>query len=305
MTLFDVYIAVDWSAAKTPGRGTGTIWIARRRRDETATVENPVTRAAATDRVRELIDAAADTGDRVLVGFDFAYGYPSGFADAVTPGRAPPWRRVWDELDRLVVDEHDNRNNRHSVAAGLNDRLGRATFWGSGDAKLPATKPRAMPLPELRLVERELRRHGAHPKAVWQLSYAGSVGSQTLLGIPRVRSLRDDSRLAPLSAVWPFETGFSVPTDTQIVHAEIYPTIGAAGARLHDVADAHQVLSTVALWWELDRDGSLGRLFGPPPGLDDAEAAIVSREEGWILGASPLLWRGAPSRQRIAPSMSA
>jgi precorrin-8X/cobalt-precorrin-8 methylmutase len=172
-----------------------------------------------------LVDRAA-AGDRILVGFDFAYSFPPGFADAVAPGEEPPWRRVWDLLSVLVEDADDNANNRLDVAATLNERLGDIVFRGSGDSRVPPTKPGSPTLPEFRAVEHELRRRGSYPKAVWQLSYAGSVGSQVLLGIPRVRTLRDDPRLAAASAVWPFETGFAVPPDAQVVHAEIYPTLG-------------------------------------------------------------------------------
>ena len=298
MRLFEAYIAVDWSAAKSRGRGTASIWIAFLGRDQPPIVENPPTRASATERVREILVERAAAGDRVLVGFDFAYCFPRGFADAVAPGEGPPWRRVWDLLSALVVDRDDNANNRLEVAATLNERVGHVVFWGSGDSRLPPTKPRAPTLPEFRAVEHELRRHGSYPKAVWKLSYAGSVGSQVLLGIPRVGALRDDHDVAAVSAVWPFETGFSVAGDVQVVHAEIYPTLGADRRRLHAIVDAHQVLSTVTRWAELDAAGELGRLFEPPACVRPAEMEVVSREEGWILGAPQLVRPAAVPRQR-------
>src|SRR5215217_8645 len=298
MRLFEAYVAVDWSAAKSRGRGTASISIAFLGRNEPPTVENPPTRASATERVREILVERAAAGDRVLVGFDFAYCFPWGFAEAVAPGEGPPWRRVWDLLSALVVDRDDNANNRLEVAATLNERVGHVVFWGSGDSRLPPTKPRSPTLPEFRAVEHELRRHGSYPKAVWQLSYAGSVGSQVLLGIPRVRALRDDYDLAAVSAVWPFEPGFSVAGDVQVVHAEIYPTLGADRRRLHEIVDAHQVLSTVTRWAELDAAGELGRFFEPPAACRPAEIDVVSREEGWILGAPQLVRRRAARRRR-------
>jgi hypothetical protein len=49
----------------------------------------------------------------VFVGFDFPYGYPSGFSSALgLEGTMPAWRLTWDELARLVSDGPDNRNNR-------------------------------------------------------------------------------------------------------------------------------------------------------------------------------------------------
>src|SRR5215212_9156495 len=298
MPLFDTYVAVDWTAAKSRGRGAGSIWIAVLGRDRSPSVENPPTRAAATERVREILVGRAAAGDKILVGFDFAYGFPHGFADAVAPGDEAPWRRVWDLLSILVVDADGNANNRLDVAATLNERLGDVVFWGSDDSRVPPTKPRSPTLPEFRAVERELRRHGSYPKAVWQLSYAGSVGSQVLLGIPRVRALRDDPEVAAASAVWPFETGFSVPPDAQVVHAEIYPTLGADGAWLHEVLDAHQVLSTVTRWAEVDTAGELGRLFERPTAVRPPELDVVSREEGWILGAPQFVRPAAVPKRR-------
>src|SRR5215212_487062 len=101
MPLFDAYDAVDWSAAKTRGRGAGSIWVAVGARGGRATVENPPTRAAAANLVRDVLADRATAGERLLVGFDFAYSYPRGFADAVAPGPAAPWRRVWDALSDL------------------------------------------------------------------------------------------------------------------------------------------------------------------------------------------------------------
>ena len=269
MTLFDAYVAVDWSAATGPKQGRDSIWLCLHGREPA----NPRTRHEATERVRALLRELVADGRRVLVGFDFPYGYPRGFADAVAPGAGPPWRRVWDELARLVSDDARNRSNRFDVAAELNARLGGPQFWGWPHAALPGRKPAAPPLAEFRANELALRAGRRWPKSVWQLSGAGSVGSQAILGIPRVRALRDDPELAALSAVWPFERA-----DTQVVHAEIWP--GVISARgLHAVRDADQVASLVAWWAELDAAGALAPLLEQP--ADDA----VRLEEGWILGA--------------------
>src|SRR5262245_31276451 len=280
MPLFDAYVAVDWSAHKRPKTGPNSIWICGAGEPP----ENPGTRDEATERVRALLRESVSGGQRVLVGFDFAYGYPQGFAGAVAAG-AEPWRRVWELLGREVVDDPTNRSNRFDVAVALNERLDPPAFWGwpTRDDRLPARKPEDRVLPEFRATERLLRAGGHRPFSVWQLAGHGSVGSQTLLGIPRVLSLRDDPELAPVSAVWPFETGFEAPA-AQVVHAEIWPSLVATRG-LHPVHDADQVASVVAWWSELDAADELAPLFAAPsgPGEDDAEAA--AREEGWILGA--------------------
>jgi precorrin-8X/cobalt-precorrin-8 methylmutase len=265
--LFVDYVAVDWSASSIPKRGKDSIWLC----EHGSPPENPSTRDEATQRVRELLGRIVAGGGRVLVGFDFPYGYPNGFANLVAPGAGRPWRRTWDALVRRIRDDPRNVNNRFEVAAELNVEGG--PFWGcpGGQARDGLTVKRGISFPhkglqELRRVERALR----GVQSVWKLGGVGSVGSQALLGIPRVASLRDDPALAPVSAVWPFE-----PTaDAQIVHVEIWP--GLVEPTAHAIRDAGQVEALVDHWARLDQGGRLGPLFEAPPS--------ASSEEGWIFG---------------------
>jgi hypothetical protein len=53
----------------------------------------------------------------------------------------------------------------------------------------------------------------------------GCVGSQSLTGIARLHQLRNNPKLAAVSAVWPFETGWAtkanwLPKHVSILHAE-------------------------------------------------------------------------------------
>ena len=117
----------------------------------------------------------------------------------------------------------------------------------------------------------------------------GSVGSQTLVGIPHVAALRDDGELAPVSCVWPFETGFTdspMPSrGPSVLHAEIWPGIVRIDASLHAVRDAAQVLTLARYFAALDERGELGVLFREPSQLDADDLAACIAEEGWILGA--------------------
>src|SRR5205823_430150 len=89
---------------------------------------NPRTRGQAEAAVRDILRDARDRSDRVLLGFDFPYGYPTGFAAALGFERAA-WRAVWDHLKAQIRDDPaTNRNNRFEVAAGLNARLPRHGF---------------------------------------------------------------------------------------------------------------------------------------------------------------------------------
>src|SRR5206468_24092 len=109
---------------------------------------NPPTRALAAAHLAGVIDSHVAAGRRLLVGFDFAFGYPAGFARALgLRGPAPVWQRTWAALAELVEDGDDNTNNRWRVAAGLNRRLGRrpGPFWNcparAVGSALAATRP--------------------------------------------------------------------------------------------------------------------------------------------------------------------
>ena len=213
-------------------------------------------------------------GKRALVGCDFPYGYPRGFADLVASGSDPPWRRTWDALVHCIRDDHLNVNNRFDVAAALNVDGG--PFWGcpAGRASTQLTVKRGISFPhrglqEFRMVERAV----VGVQSAWKLYGAGSVGSQALLGIPRVASLRDDPELSPVSAVWPFEQ----IADAQIVHVEIWP--GLVKPAAHPIRDAGQVTAVVQHWAQLDKANALECLFKVP--------RSCSIEEGWIFGVPP------------------
>ena len=279
-TVFDDVVIVDWSASSSPKTGHDSIWIGHVDSESESAV-NIATRGQALRTVADRLVELARAGRRVLVGFDFPYGFPRGTVErlGLEAGDDAPWLRLWNELTRLISDGPTNANNRFEVAAELNARG--ACFWGkptTSPADVPPTK-QPFTLPEFRATENALRSAARHPKSVWQLSGAGSVGSQALLGIPIVRALRFDSRLVDISRVWPFETGFALPADVQVVHAEIWPGVVQPDATVHPVADARQVI-TLGRHFRSASKRELERSFAPPGGDDGALA-----EEGWILGA--------------------
>jgi precorrin-8X/cobalt-precorrin-8 methylmutase len=217
---------------------------------------------------------------------------------------------MWDHLAAHIVDDERNRNNRFEVAAALNARIsaGHGPFWGSpvrrvgeslSSKKAPGfAHPCAVgDLAEFRIAERRFLDNGMRVAATWQLLGAGSVGSQSLTGIPVLHHLRRHPSLAARSAIWPFETGF-VPDPTHggtdaIVHAEIWPGAIPLDPTLHAVRDAAQVIGLCRHLAALDRDGELGTLFAPE--LTDTERDVALAEEGWIL-AAPATWSGVGTR---------
>lgn len=310
--VFDAYVMVDWSAAAVPATGADSIWIAAAERDGGGALPaprllNPPTRQAAIAYLADHLSDLIARDRTVLVGFDFAFGYPAGFARMLRREGNPDWRVIWAELTARIRDAADNANNRFSVAAALNRRAsGEAfPFWGCPAAAagplLSARKPPGYGdgLAEFRLCD--LAGGGSQP--VWKLAYPGSVGSQSLMGIPHLQALRGHPWLEDRVRLWPFETGLGPlarprPDEGwRVLLAEIYPSIFDDAAIGHPVRDARQVHAVVDCLAGLDADGRLAPLFAASPGLSAVQRRVVEQEEGWILGIDAL---AAPHRPAAA-----
>jgi hypothetical protein len=272
MSGFDTIIMVDWSArsAPSPARPTKDAIFVAEATGEQRQVTYHRTRAAAHRALEAAFDTALVEGRRVLAGFDFPFGYPRGFARAVT-GTDDPFA-LWAWLATAIRDDDRNANNRFDVAETLNRRFpGIGPFWGcpagraTDDLPMRGTLRAGHGLPERRMVEDRLRR--AQP--CWKLFTTGSVGSQVLLGLPRLEALR--RRYGVALAVRPFED-----RDAPIVLAEIYPSLLDAAVKARqqpdEVFDATQVRI-------------LAQAFaGLKAGQLDAMLREGDAEEGWIAG---------------------
>ena len=281
--MFDRVIVVDWSAANLPTSATNranAVWIGCHDAEGGAEWHHR-TRAGAEAQLATLIDTARAERMRILIGFDFAMGYPAGFAARLTgEARAPA---VWRWLAGAITDT-DNRNNRFEVATRINAAFpeGPGPFWSHPSGQVWPGLPfrragidyAVLGLAEGRLAEAAVPR----AKSPWMLFNPGSVGSQSLLGLPMIHRL---SQL-PGVAVWPFAA-----PDAPVVLAEVYPSLLAGPVAILAngeglTADQAQVRLLSRALYRLTRSDRLAPLFDAPP-----EAAA----EGWILGArhAPLL----------------
>ncbi len=281
--MFDRVIVVDWSAANLPTSPTNranAVWIGCHDAEGGAEWHHR-TRAGAEAQLVTLIETARAEGLRVLIGFDFAMGYPAGFATRLTGEPQAP--AVWRWLAGAITDV-DNRNNRFEVATRINAAFpeGPGPFWshptGQHWSGLPFRRVgidyAALGLAESRRAESVVRR----AKSPWMLFNPGSVGSQSLLGLPMIHRL---SQL-PGVAVWPFAA-----PGAPVVLAEVYPSLLAGPVAIlanaeRLTADQAQVRLLSRALRQLSCHDRLSPLLDVPP-----EAA----EEGWILGAghAPLL----------------
>ena len=297
--MFDQFVVVDWSANSTPKSGRDSIWIAVHDRTAERSVTNFSTRASAESFLVEFFEC--DPIATTLIGVDFSLGYPAGTAAALGLHGAP-WSAMWTLLADCITDDDRNVNNRFAVAAELNRRFtgGPAPFWGcppsAASGQLTTTKPAggksaattaASPgsLAPFRVVENVLRVQGHRPFSSWQLLGAGAVGSQSLLGIPRLHALR--RRFPDRVHIWPFTTGFGTPTldAGAIVVAEVWPSMLEVGHIGDRVRDAVQVSATARWFADTEAAGELDALFSPAL-LSEVSAAAIA-EEGWVLGVVP------------------
>jgi precorrin-8X/cobalt-precorrin-8 methylmutase len=289
--MFDTFVVVDWSAANQPKTGRDSIWICAVDRGGTERmIENPPTRHAAKNLLRRLLVRASERGERLLVGFDFPFGYPAGFATGLGLS-GPPWRAIWDEIARLLHDQENNKNNRFGVAAQFNERISGDPFpfWGCPASKSgPFLQPKfhrahdGASLAERRLIDCWMR--GAQP--CWKLAYTGSVGSQALTGIPVVRELRDDPRWVDRARVWPFETQLAPPDEAQIVFAEVWPSWWQVRREFGPPIDKAQVRTVAEIFARCDQAGELAGWFRGDPHLSAAQRRFVETEEAWTLGVT-------------------
>lgn len=287
--MFDRFVVVDWSANSAPKRGRDSIWIGVHDHSREVSVTNLPTRASAITFLVDLFES--EPTSTTLVGVDFSLGYPGGTAAGLGLAGVA-WSAMWELLADRVSDDECNRNNRFDVAAELNERFtgGASPFWGcppsAASAHLAGRKPSSKgSLAPFRAVENVLRAQGHRPFSSWQLLGAGAVGSQSLVGIPRLQGLR--RRFPDRIDIWPFTTRFRPPTlgDGAIVVAEVWPSMHDIGDASDRVRDAAQV-STTARWLaDTDAAGGLDALFSPA--LPPEVSAAASGEEGWVLGVIP------------------
>lgn len=302
MASFDRYLIVDWSARSKPGAGADSIWYCLLSRSADGTLvhsnHNPRTRAHATSEIRQMLLESLCVKQRTLVGFDFAFGYPAGFASLLSLADHPPWGATWRELGRRIVDHDDNSNNRFQVASEFNGAISGANlpFWGCPSAKtcptLSATKRAHGLIGEKRITD------VGNMQPIWKLYGNGSVGSQALLGIPRVSALRFDPSLAAASCIWPFETGLQEPRSL-IVYAEVYPSLLPCDPGAGEIKDMVQVRSLARYFAKLDESARLAELFRGSPALTAEQRQAVEQEEGWTLGVTAI---GRPGRRRLRSS---
>ncbi|MCL6282849.1 molybdopterin-binding protein [Ruegeria sp. 2012CJ41-6] len=266
MTPFQTIAMVDWSGGNDTGPKPrkDAIWACIARAEAR---EDPVylrTRHLAEDWLDDLIETELAAGRRLMLGFDFPFGYPAGFARAIAGTDDP--LILWDWFANRIEDAPD-RNNRFDLAGQINRGFGgQGPFWGNGLKRDIAGLPRNKqvyrnPFPDRRAVEHLAK--GSF--TCWQMSGAGAVGGQVMMGLPVLARLRH--RFAGQIAVWPFEA-----LDKPVAFVEIWPSLTLGASPADRIRDA----------WQVER--VVRQIAGLPVGELAQKLTVEAPEEGWILG---------------------
>ena len=241
--MFDRVLTVDWSGRSKPSPVAPCADAIFTCYGDQFTLSHPIyhrTRQSAMDYIHRVVETAKDQKGTTLIGFDFSFGYPRGFAEHLTGSRDV--RSLWRCLADRIQDDAQNANNRFQVAADINRTFpGVGPFWGApanmqyADLPHKGSLRQGHGLPEFRATEAGVK--GA--QSSWKLFTTGSVGSQALLGIARLHQLV--SRFPDIH-LWPFD-GAIPPAFNGVVLAEIFPSIFGLGSGRFDPTVSRSGLS--------------------------------------------------------------
>lgn len=218
------YLGVKWSGAAKPSDAAKAMWVAVVREGVLVDLRSGLDRHQMTD----YIDQGRGRGGAVRAGIDFGFSVPAWYLDAHGLHDAPA---LWS----LMATLQDSRGEATQWPRELDE-----PFWGP----LIRTKPS---LPQgatwFRATEETARAMtGAVPKSVFQLSGAGSVGGQSVRGMPHLARLRNLGW-----SIWPFDP----PGRYSIV--EVFPrALWQAVSPTGGHADAQEMRESIAndLWPE-------------------------------------------------------
>ena len=208
-------VGVDWSGDKGPGQRKkiwAGVWTASSSaKGGTVSLESGRTRV---ELMEWLVELARET-PRMLVGFDFSFGFPAWFMEELGIRSAPEFWRVVAEGQGERWLHEDCEDGRFWGRAGSR-RHGKkpAEFCGEHAHRMlrraeTVLKVRAEMTDPLALA----RIAGIAPKSVFQIGGAGAVGTASLRGMPGLLVLREAG-----FRIWPFDA----PSVKRPLVVEIY-----------------------------------------------------------------------------------
>jgi hypothetical protein len=256
--IFDRYISIDYSCAKTP---TSSLKGLRVYLTDRATLPVEVPPPPSPHKywtrrgVGEWLVERLTESERTLVGIDHGFSFPMQYFERY--GLPLDWQTFLDDFHRHWPTDEDHM---YVDFVREGDR-------GQGAAR--SGNPRWM-----RLTERRART----AKSVFRFDVQGSVAKSTHSGLPWLLFIQRSA--GERVHFWPFD-GWEVPDGYSAV-AEIYPRLWSRSLPCDGrTADQHDAYSVAAWMQSTDRAGRLAEFFHPNLTPDERTQAQI---EGWILG---------------------
>jgi hypothetical protein len=258
MPLFDRYIGIDYSGAKTPASSLSGLRVYSADK-ETSPLE--VLPPASPKRYwtrRGIAEWLCDelVKDRLtIVGIDHGFSFPMQYFEAYH--LPPDWETFLDDFQMHWPTDEDN-TYVDFVREGIHGRGAMRTgnpLW-------------------LRLTEEWT----ATAKSVFLFDIQGSVAKSTHAGLPWLRFVRMNTKR--LVHFWPFD-GWTIPPAKSVV-VEVYPSLWRRRfPEDHRNGDQQDAYAVSAWLRRADLSGTLETFL--KPSLTPQEKTVASIE-GWILG---------------------
>jgi len=257
--MLDVYIAIDFSGSKHRYLQRKSIYYAEKEHGSKTEATNRRTRQETVDYLFQRLKALNAEGKRALFGFDFQYSFPKGFWGTLT-GRSDAWENVLKGLaegvDDLPAIVEEPVSNARDWAAKANEALAKRVglengpFWGANfvQQKDPRFPYYETPFGEKRATD--LLRKDLKP--IFKIGGAGSVGLQSLCGMPLLHQFLQRCRSDDIPVhCWPFD-GWNIGTSRHVL-VEWCPKIQNVGKK----SDKNDAVACVDWAYQQDVSGSL------------------------------------------------
>lgn len=205
---FDAFVAIDWSGAARRYDGIA-VAICGPGRTAPKLVAPPCGARWTRQQIAEWLKGRLDSGRRVLVGFDFAFGFPFEPAHGYLGGNAPDTDDIfalWSLIEAKSCSEPD-----FGCTSFISDPEYAPLFWTAG------------PKPEHWIERKRETEHACakatktRPDTLYKLLHSKQVGKASITGMRVLHHVRLGK--GDCVAIWPFET---VRTSAIV---EIYPTM--------------------------------------------------------------------------------
>jgi len=281
---FDVYCFADYRGDRNDG--TGGIAVALGIPDHPIIhIEDVCSRRDLSEFWLKLLSQLKHTEAKLIFGQDHQYGVPAGLLNEL--GIRGSWRKAMEAVFcEKRFGNHAERGEAGRFAAAFNRVLveeGKTKYFYSHTKSeiygIPQISPRRDDPDAYRLVERLGNRR---PFPFARVGDNGSVGGQSIVGIPKIMALLESEEGQSVFA-WPFD-GPDLSDSKQHVLVEVYPSlIRPDSVPQSDVNDA---IACVEWCMEKDAEGQLRNHFSSEAIPDYETKEEIVNLEGWYLGVT-------------------